>query len=325
MAIESYLVPSETIHDSASELGVAPDVLMRDFYSIGSPSPNIKTLVVGDMANNLTGQMSHLLPNLAARLHLPPEYRFNTGLLGSRTFREQLGHFATTGTEFIADANRTLTNMYAELDMVARGDADRDRAELATGCATQAHIGPDRTIITSVGDVYAWVNGDRVAGQEKEIDVLKDKLITDLLEGWGKSEDRMGVLTRYVDGFRVATQLGVSTTYKLVQVLHGVDSTVRQEIYSAIDRIVTPWQIRTLQNNQSSYYKLRYGAIDGTETPEEFIETREISTSEIDSIVLGTDGTKPLGDRVVSRSDLVAANPKYGEQAIVVWQRDREG
>lgn len=325
--------PGQHLTKTALAVGVNPSSVMRDYIALPTSSKEAigpgSSFVVGDMANNLTGT-TFQIPTLARRYELPSDYRFNGGLVGSLYLKDQLRDRQETGIEFAKFANSSLAKLYRRLHM--SGDiAPEDRF---TGYATHVKIGQKATTITTIGDVYSWVNGELVTGAEKKVDSAKNKLIDDL-ELQLNLDPQLRILSviRIVELFEEEAGLGMDLSQLLCQtLLRSIDETDaanRQTVYKPVDDIVTPWQIRELQNparpiGAKNGHVWEYGAIDGTRTPEKYVHTVTIPTKDIDTMVVATDGSAPTSanQRVKGADDLVAVNPVYSERAIVSLDRN---
>jgi len=281
--------------------------LMRD-YNVVKTEDSTTIIAVGDMANNLVGQTSYQDADTATGLGLDATVDLNGGLIGSYVLRTEMVNVSDHGTAVIKAANKALRTAYARLGLAD----DLDAAERFTGYLLHAVINPEVTYLTSLGDVYAWVNGDLVAGQEKEIDIIKTQFIDELAA-------RHDALTEQVATFAKQVQLDEVTHQELLKALEksiaDEPTFTRQTVYMPVDTIVTPWQIRVLQNNAN--HPLGYGAIDGTETPEGFIQVVTIRTEDIETLVIATDGSKQKNAEVLGIDDLEAVNPMYCEQTVL--------
>ena len=334
--------PSDHLREQAEGLGVDSAALMRDYLSISIPKqesgesilPSAEQgsggliVAVGDMANNIIGT-SVEDAELARKLGLPEGYKFNGGLFASHSLRRWMAYQRDTGVQLIEQANQHLRGLYKKFGMESR--VFTDAAARFTGCLAHMHSGPDtdgHTIFTAVGDVKVWANGEHVAGvTEKEIDALKEKLVNELTGiVWSspvgdvehtirKFADRVGLDNATIEEFKGR----IFSARELPPAEQG-----RQVIYRPVDDLITPWQIRTLQNpTQDSDSTLYYGAVDGTSTPQQFIQVRAIPTGDIDTVVIATDGLKPTDESVRSLDDLTPTNVEYGEQTAVALRRVR--
>lgn len=319
-SLQRYMMPGEHLTAMAKAAKVSPKSIMRDYaahiYDDGL------TIAVGDMANNLTG-MLYRDEAMAGEFGLPSHYAFNGGLVGSLLLRKKMSSSRHTGKALIELANAALAEAYQKYSVKYH-----DPAERFTGYLTHARIGAEKTVLTAVGDVNAWVNGEHVIGEEKIVDTEKERLITDLVAGFMLSpQERDTYFMDSVHEFAGKARFTDEQTNELFEMLtSAVNNTKnpdRQTVYKPIERIVTPWQIRTLQNHLPNDHPWAYGAIDGTATPDLFVQTYSIPTEVVESLVIATDGSRPraLGASVYSESDLQAVNPVFSEQTTVVLKR----
>lgn len=332
--------PSNHLRKQAERLGVDSAALMRDYLSIPKQEPGESILpsaeqrsgglvvAVGDMANNIIGT-SVEDAELARKLGLPEGYKFNGGLFASHSLRRWMAYQRDTGVQLIEQANQHLRGLYKKFGMESR--VLTDAAARFTGCLAHMHSGPDtdgHTIFTAVGDVKVWANGEHVAGvTEKEIDALKEKLVNELTGIVWSSP--VGDVEHTIREFADRVGLDNATIEEFKERIFSARELPpaeqdRQVIYRPVDDLITPWQIRTLQNpTQDSDSTLYYGAVDGTSTPQQFIQVRAIPTGDIDTVVIATDGLKPINASVRSLDDLAPTNVEYGEQTAVALRRVR--
>jgi len=323
--LQEYAYPSERLNERATELDVAVRVIMRDYVAYQQDETGVLTIAVGDMANNLTGT-EYQDQELALELGLPPRFQFNCGLLGSIALQRVIGANKQTGVQLVGAANGILAEMYQKYD-IGHG-SEPDPADRPTGYIGHVRIDGDTLQATGVGDVNIWVNGTQVIGEEKAVDTEKERLVVDLTKtlNYDAVERTQRVLT-LVREFAQLGRLDEVVTSALYQMLVGAlerdPNPTRQTVYRPVDDVVTPWQIRTLQNQLGLMHPWAYGAIDGTDTPTRYINTATFDTAEVDTVVIATDGSKPLEGSIAVRSmaDLVAANRVYGEQGVVVLRR----
>ncbi len=325
-ATDRLYIPSESLRRQAENLGVLPQNLLRDWYAFGGDE-QAAHVAVGDMANNIVGT-NITDPELAGRLELPTNFRFNGGLLASHGLRRFMEGQRATGTELVAGANKYLTELYRKIGTATTAAELQamDPAMRFTGYLSHVQFAPKETAITSVGDVMVWVNGKHVSGvTEKLIDTDKAQLVDELTRlVWDAPVEDV---ERTVREFAGRTGLDQQLTDELLAGVLKAKSQDKnkQAVYKPVDNLVTPWQIRNLQNPASDTVlsPYHYGAIDGTSTPDGFVETTTIPTGDIDRVVIATDGLMPVSTEVNSFDDLEPANPEYGEQTAVVLRRTK--
>ncbi len=316
--------PSNRLNQQANIEGIRPELLLRDWYSIGQvESDGSFSVAAGDMANNIVGT-NIVDPELARDLELQDDFSFNGGLFASHSLRRWIATQSTSGQELVAGANEHLDGLYKKLGM--NEITASDPATRFTGYFSHLKSEPDTTTFTSVGDVMVWVNGEHVAGiPEKRIDTAKDELIGTLTQlVWtAEVQDIDQAIYRFADEIGIDHEFIDELRAEIFSVRNRTAVQDRQAIYKPVDSLITPWQIRNLQNPERNAEDspYNYGAIDGTKTPDGFIETVTIPTNDIHEIVMATDGLKPVSGQVRSLEDLVPANPEFGEQTAVQLKR----
>lgn len=332
-AIKTVYESSRHLEREAEKLGVSSRGILRDWFALSEKDEKtglyvIPKVAVGDMAGNI------VMPpiknrELAEKLGLP-EALVGPALFASHCLRKWILEEDTTGPLLIQQANDRLREEYSKFGLMQ--EIVKDPATRFTGYLAHAKFAPKDTVFTSVGDVIVWVNGERVVGiPEKEIDTAKAELVATLAEKVWKSP--VGEVEEVINRFAEKVGLDKKTVEDLKEkifgarkdLLAGCGGDVRQKVYKPVDNIVTPWQIRNLQNpEQGVGNPYHYGAVDGTKTPEEFIETKVIPTSDIDEVVMATDGLRPRGTGGVrSLEDLEPTNPEFGEQTAVYLRRKK--
>lgn len=282
---------------------------MRD-YAVIRRQPSAFAAAVGDMANNLVGKKEYLQPQLAQLRGLSPDTVLNGGLAGSIYLQQHLRqHLYTSGLQLVDVANHLLAQLYRDMGLGTISDA----AERFTGYLGHLYATNDAATITVLGDVFAWVDGTLVAGSDKPIDRAKAGLVDELY-----ARGNPHALEVFIKQTGPSSDIATGLQQALLPII-AVPNRDFQAIYRVVDDIVTPWQIRTLQNNTGGHY--HYGAIDGTTTPRQFIITKELPIHHPTTIILHTDGfTAPSSGVVKTLNDLVPVNPQYGEQtAIQIW------
>lgn len=285
--------------------------LMRDYSAVGTnQSTGVSVIVVGDMANNLVGHASHKDPKIAQALGLERDADLNGGLIGSYILRNKLVKVAEHGPAVVEAANTALRETYSRLHMDST--EKMDPAERFTGYMLHAVITQETTCLTSIGDVYAWINGELVAGEEKNIDIEKRHFIDELVANHENLKEKTH---SFADRIQLDEAIEQELLTELKQSIGSTKEFTPQTAYLAVEMIITPWQIRVLQNNPS--HSLGYGAIDGTTTGKQYIHTLAFKTSDIDTLVIATDGSQPIHPRVTSAADLEPVNPIYSEQTVV--------
>lgn len=331
------LEPSERLSQQTSELSQRLDVslnpvdMMRDYYAVNESSDrgSLLTAVVGDMANNLTGTI-YESPQRAAQIGLPLNYKFNGGHLGSMELRDRLALEQATGHELVEAANGIISDLYLRLGAISGHEAveDMDPADRFTGYFSHVRVTPRVTTVTSVGDVLVWANGVHVAGQdEKPIDAAKTELVDALaaqLSGDNLRDEHVKDTIRAFAGkVGLREEVLCELEEQLSRAVAATDSPGRQTAYRPVDDVITPWQIRYLQNPESGQKgPFFYGAVDGTHTPESFVQSVELATPDIDTLVIATDGLRPeAGQPVHDTTDLAAVNSAYGEKTAIALAR----
>lgn len=334
--ITRELISSDNLTNEAMRRGVGATAIMRDFVVV-QEFPDATTVAVGDMANNLVGDKEHVMPKLAKHIgYQDLEQPLNGGLIGSYQLRDELARpeFDDTGHALIARANRALERTYEKLKMPGLFEGRYvDPATLFTGYLTHARIADDVTTITSVGDVYAWINGELVAGSEKPVDTHKEALVNKLtgIVVDVTAELDFASIEESVREFAAQGKMPGNVTEDLLEALSerikidsGSAALDRQTVYRPVDDVVTPWQIRSLQNHPATAERLwAYGAIDGRLTPDTYVTVREFPTSDIDNLVIATDGSTPRREdgKVRSLGDLGPVNPQYSERGMLALHR----
>lgn len=323
--IQTHVVPSNKLAETAAADGVDPASIMRDYLAIAKGRDDI-TVAVGDMANNLVGD-THQDSDLSINAGLPEKYPLNGGLVGSLTLRYSVAELPGTGVRLVEGANDTLADLYARYGMGDMGDFI-DPAERFTGYLTHARINGDETVLTAVGDVNAWLNGAHVLGAEKLVDIEKDALITALtdaltLESDLRAQHIMNIVADFTQRGRISLDLAGTLLGKLYSAVDNTETPDRQTVYRPVDDVVTPWQIRELQNKESNEHPWAYGAIDGSHTPSEYVKTLTMPTHAIETLVIATDGSKARAGVLAVRSaaDLEAVNSTFGEQTVVTLSK----
>lgn len=316
-AITAKQIPSAQLIRSATAVHVEPAKIMRDYYALREASGVIR-IVVGDMANNVIGA-AVTLPELATWAGLPPDMQLNGGLAGSLACKRQLIESHATGAELIKTAHTTLADTYRACGW----QHIQDPAERFTGYVTHVEISPQRVTLTAVGDVFAWINGTLVAGAEKQVDTEKAALIDALLADSATSTVQATV-EQFVRAARLDSTTAAVLRKQIIALTKVPSPPSHQSVYDIVDSIITPWHIRHLQNKPAGTHPWAYGAIDGTETPAEFIQTVRFPTAELQTLVIATDGSAPLqADAAVQAiGDLQAVNSEFSEQTIVAICRN---
>ncbi len=236
------------------------------------------TAAVIDGAKNAFGTRHEFpSPELATLRGLPGDMELNGGEIASGLFAEFIRKYPTSGKLLIEHLNRALAKTYAELGI----DVDPEHREnLFTGYVGHVRITADEVFVTAVGDCYVAVNGQIVAGREKLVDRLHNKLID-----------------------HAAEQFGPET---------GLD---RQAFYQYV---MDGLNLKQFQyQNEPTRGKFWYPAIDGTETPAIGIETYSIPREEVRSIALWTDGFTPATERIWMPDDLEPVLPEFAERAAI--------
>jgi hypothetical protein len=318
---------------------------MRDFWTASHRPEDIETAIqdgetvtiaAGDMANSYVGT-KFTDPEVAERRGLDDDYEFGIGIIGSHVLESELTvDPELSGTELVAAANVALRAKYQELGLVTpeTGIDAVDPTHFAIGYFAHAKIEPEGVTMTGVGDVLGWADGEqRVGINEKVIDTEKGRIISTVA-----GLDDQELATAAFEDFCADHGLNPESEYartvfgNLSEIVWPTVDTpgedFRQRIHQAMSRPLTLWQIREMQNQAPDpdspiRPEMYYGAIDGTETPVEHIDTAEIPRDgRALSIVLATDGLRPqhTGRKVLDLSALTPTNTRYGEQTGVHLQ-----
>lgn len=306
--LNAAMPPREVLTRPSLQLGDSR--LMRDFYCL-NVGEGVLSATVGDMANNPT-DTTYVDEETARYRGLDPELSMNGALVGSIALQRHLAGVIASGGDFVHMANKIICDAHERLGV------QRERgAERFTGYLAHAVVAADTVELTAVGDVNVWVNGRRLFDADHPLSGIIGSLLTDLVE---KPSDWPQLVAKLDDHI----QIGEETAQRLLDALSArakPEPFTRQDAYLATSRVLTPWYMDRLQNTVNHPYS--YGAIDGTVTPPRFIHHATLPTSDVDSLVIATDGLCPksLDLSVSSLADLAPSNPQFGEQTAVDLSR----
>jgi hypothetical protein len=284
------------------------------------------TAAVIDGAKNFIGPKGYEYPDFAALRGLPEGTLLNGGELASTAMQLYVQNNPTVwGADLIAGLNAAIADVYQTVGL--KPDLT-DRGRLFTGYI--GHVFEDEPndeiVITTVGDCYAAVNGEIVAGTEKLVDQLFNNLI-DRVRKFCNQDDRQVIyellmprlnarqfLYQNEPNLSFSDNVGfyiwlVGTVAELVQNLVPID---RDEAEDLVMRAVS-----------STAGQLWYPAVDGSETPAGGIQIVRLPRRAVRTIVMWTDGNRPKDDIVrefgVSElADLEPTDPEHSERAAIL-------
>lgn len=308
--------------------GAPASVVARDFYSVTDQGSHL-SIVVGDMANNGPSVPYIKDPFLAQSLGLPEQYAFNGGLVGRYALQRALANTDAKGTDILAVAQKTLAKKYYEYGLLTHDQSPElippDRR--FTGYLGHIAVGQHQTVITSIEDIYIHVNGQHIHGAEKSSEVRKQQLIGELTKLITDPSVQREASIELLRSYASVVELPPVVLEATINELHSCYERTpphkrsRQNAYLVVSSHVSPWQVITLQNNDN--HPDGFAAVDGTPTIPNGIRVTTLPTSDIDTLVIHTDGLHAKNrTSVTSAADLSPTNPVYGEQTAIILSAD---
>ena len=165
---------------------------IQDFYVIRSHKDLI-VVTVGDWANNHIGG-PWIDKEVNRYLGFSEDRKLNGGLIGKVVVEKALkkADLDLSGKDLITYLNEAIRGEYKKLGIL--DEATNNPAHRFTGYFSNAIIkklpnGKLKVTITSLGDVYAFVNGEKISGEGKGIDRLHEEFRREYIRNTGRVDE----------------------------------------------------------------------------------------------------------------------------------------
>ncbi len=165
---------------------------IQDFYVIRNHK-GLVVVTVGDWANNHVGG-PWIDKEVNNYLGFSEDKKLNGGLIGKVVVEKALkeADLDLSGENLIKYLNGAIRDEYKKLGILS--EAINNPAHRFTGYFSNAIIkklpnGKLKLEITSLGDVHAFVNGERISGEEKGIDKLHEEFRREYIRNTGRVDE----------------------------------------------------------------------------------------------------------------------------------------